>query len=357
MEIVRNGEIGVADSIAYSVIVPVYNVEKYVAECLESILLQGRDDFEVIVVDDGSTDSSGSICDGYQAKNPEKVKVIHKSNEGPLLARRRGYASSRGRYLLTVDSDDMLMPGSLDAIDAAVQQTGADVIQYGFTRHYGDYVSSRARTGDHGAHMEFCEASERGSMLRLLCEGTSQNSMWAKAVRRSCAGVDVDYSRYSGMTYAEDFLQTVVIYDRARTFCRINVPLYFYRRNPESSTGGAAYVPGHYPARILALDAAQPFVSRWERELGIDGLMRGLACQGLCEASKYAVYLAQKGDDELLKALRNSEGFRSRFAVNGALNGLRADQKLEVKLLAQGRFGLLKTEAAIKGHLNHLRGR
>ncbi|MDO4210719.1 MAG: glycosyltransferase family A protein [Bacteroidales bacterium] len=343
-----------SDDIKYSVIVPVYNVENYVGECLDSIISQRRNDLEVVVVDDGSTDSSGLICDEWQAAYPDKITVIHKPNEGLLLARRNGFAHSCGRYLISVDSDDMLMPFAIGAIDEALKCTNADVIKYQYTRRYSDYeLNARSKNDD--VHIKSYDALDKDSLLRLLCEGVSQNAMWAKAVRRECVGVDLDYSSFHGMTYAEDFLQTVVIYDRAETFYELNYPLYYYRPNPYSCTGGADYNPKHYQERMMALEAAETYARRWEQARGLDGLMRGLACQGLVEASRFAVFLAQHGLYDELNMLSRADSFRSRYTEIGATLNLRADRRLEAWLLFRRLFGLLRIEASMKRGLKRIR--
>ncbi len=88
-----------------SVIVPVYNVEKYLDKCLKSILLQDFSDFELILVDDGSTDNSGKICDDFALKD-SRIKVVHKENAGPSVARNVGTSVSKGEYITFIDSDD-----------------------------------------------------------------------------------------------------------------------------------------------------------------------------------------------------------------------------------------------------------
>lgn len=90
-----------------SVIVPVYNVQKYLDECIKSILNQTFTDFELILVNDGSTDNSGSICDEYE-KSEERVKVIHQENSGVSCARNKGIEISRGQYITFIDSDDFI---------------------------------------------------------------------------------------------------------------------------------------------------------------------------------------------------------------------------------------------------------
>ena len=93
----------------FSILVPVYNVEKYLEQCIDSLLDQTySEEYEIILVDDGSTDSSGSICDGYEERYPDKVKVIHKENGGLSDARNVGMAAATGEYIAFVDSDDWL---------------------------------------------------------------------------------------------------------------------------------------------------------------------------------------------------------------------------------------------------------
>lgn len=116
-----------------SIIIPVYNVEKYLAECLESILAQTYTDFEVILIDDGSPDSSGIICDAYAQKD-NRIHVIHQSNAGVSTARNNGIEYATGEWITFVDSDDWLDPDFLasfklsDDIDLSV--TGLRYMRY-----------------------------------------------------------------------------------------------------------------------------------------------------------------------------------------------------------------------------------
>lgn len=92
-----------------SIIVPVYNVEEYLRECVDSVLNQTYSDVEVILVDDGSTDQSGNICDEY-AKMDSRIKVIHKKNRGVSSARNTGIETASGERIIFVDSDDCIHP-------------------------------------------------------------------------------------------------------------------------------------------------------------------------------------------------------------------------------------------------------
>lgn len=117
----------------FSVVVPVYNVEKYINQCIDSILSQTYKDFEVILVDDGSPDNSGKICDEYAAKD-DRVRVLHKQNEGLVCARQDGLSMARGSYIVNVDSDDYIGENLLAEAANAIRETAPDVIAFNVTR-------------------------------------------------------------------------------------------------------------------------------------------------------------------------------------------------------------------------------
>ena len=100
----------------FSIIVPVYNVENFLVECIDSVVGQNYNGYELILINDGSTDQSGRICDTYKIKHSQ-VKVIHKKNEGLAEARNTGIKNARGKYIIFLDGDDFLLDGSLEKID------------------------------------------------------------------------------------------------------------------------------------------------------------------------------------------------------------------------------------------------
>ena len=103
----------------YSLIIPVYQVKEYIVECLESIFCQIPAEVQVILVDDGSTDGSGEICDEYARKYPQ-IEVIHQENKGVAAARNAGLAAAKGEYLLWVDPDDWVSADWFCEIDKAI---------------------------------------------------------------------------------------------------------------------------------------------------------------------------------------------------------------------------------------------
>lgn len=115
----------------FSLIVPIYRVEAYLPKCIESVLAQTCQDYELLLIDDGSPDGCGKICDDYAAKYPDKLRAIHQPNGGAGAARNHGIQLARGEYLLFVDSDDSLSPDFLAALSAVIQKTPADLILFG----------------------------------------------------------------------------------------------------------------------------------------------------------------------------------------------------------------------------------
>lgn len=112
-----------------SVIIPVYNAERYLAACLESVVRQGLEDCEVIVVDDGATDGSPQICDEYAARYPQ-FRVIHQENRGVAAARNRGIDEAQGEYVVFLDSDDFWVPGSIGPLLAKAREHDLDVLGF-----------------------------------------------------------------------------------------------------------------------------------------------------------------------------------------------------------------------------------
>lgn len=110
-----------------SIIVPVYNVENYIAECIESIQKQTYRNLQIILVDDGSTDQSGGICDEY-AKHDQRIKVIHQSNGGLVAARKRGLELAEGKYIGFVDGDDSIAPDMYQSLVNELEASGADFV-------------------------------------------------------------------------------------------------------------------------------------------------------------------------------------------------------------------------------------
>lgn len=121
-----------SNRVKYSVIIPIYNAEKTLKRCIQSLLLQVKNSIEVILVNDGSTDGSAHICRDSMEKKPENVVYIEQTNGGVSSARNRGLDVAKGKFVLFVDSDDYVFDNYFSLIDEAIDQTHADLIQFSY---------------------------------------------------------------------------------------------------------------------------------------------------------------------------------------------------------------------------------
>ncbi len=157
-----------------SIICPVYKAESYIRRCIDSILASCFVNWELILIDDGSPDSSGEICDEYAA-NDERIRVIHKENEGVSVARQIGLDAALGDYVIHIDPDDWIEPTMYSELFNEAIKSNADLT---FCDFYWDYGSKVVRH-----NLDFEDKSPE-NLLRLLIKGPFHGSCWNKLVRR-----------------------------------------------------------------------------------------------------------------------------------------------------------------------------
>lgn len=166
----------------FSIILPIYNVEKYLKECVDSIQAQTFKDFEIILVDDGSKDSSPAICDDL-ASQDERIKVIHKPNGGLSDARNVGTAEAKGEYIIYIDSDDFITSDDfLKDIHEKAVATNSDIVLYKFSKYFDDIKKLENCTFT----LDFVESiTESDELLNELVKKDAYYGMaWIKAFRR-----------------------------------------------------------------------------------------------------------------------------------------------------------------------------
>lgn len=210
----------------FSIIVPVYNVEKYLHRCLASILVQSFSDYEVLLVDDGSPDSSGSICDVYSEKD-SRIKVFHKENGGVSSARNVGLDNSKGEYILFVDADDELTSFALGAFaETIIRYKNADVIQGGVITIGGDkgfVVCPSLKEYD----------DSQDCVTNFLLH-TVPWGIWSKAFRRDI--IEKFHIRFvPGIIMGEDQLFMCHYQFHARSYAICAQDVYYYHLDNESS--------------------------------------------------------------------------------------------------------------------------
>lgn len=175
----------------FSVIVPIYNVEKYLCRCIDSVLGQTFTDYELILVDDGSPDGCPGICDSYAEKaDNTAIKVIHKGNGGLVSARRAGVSVAEGDYVVCLDADDALLPDALENMADALQKTNADIVSFSYVRtdengHPNEKCDDILREGEYDR-----EKTESEIFPKLILDENMRHALfflWGRAIRRTLA--------------------------------------------------------------------------------------------------------------------------------------------------------------------------
>ena len=203
-----------------SVIVPVYNVEPYLRKCLDSVINQTYKDMEILIVDDGSTDGSGDICDEYKAD--KRVRVFHTENRGLSCARNVGLDNAKGDWIGFVDSDDWIEPEMYELLIKGAEETGADIVECGI------FMEFKARTIQYPAiQTTVCETEAIEALIRYKI----RNQVWNKIWKAECFA-DIRFPE--GRNY-EDISTVYKIVQKAKV-TGINGEYYHWRQRASSIT-------------------------------------------------------------------------------------------------------------------------
>ena len=205
-----------------SIIVPVYNVENFLPKCLDSILKQSFDCFECILIDDGSTDNSGSICDEYVNRD-NRFKVFHKNNSGRSNARNFGIDNSIGKYITFVDSDDYIDENTYFSVFEVINREKVDACCFGINRFSNNSIVSEVKFHDKGLTKNFINSDV---YMHSVC-----NKVFNRKI------VDSNNIRFdSDLTVCEDMLFTLKVLAFCRKVYYLNKNFYYYRFNELSES-------------------------------------------------------------------------------------------------------------------------
>lgn len=212
-----------------SVIVPVYNVDRYITKCLESLVNQTYQNLEILLVDDGSTDRSGSICDEFGGRDP-RITVIHQKNAGAAAARNSALDRATGTYLTFVDSDDWVEPDAYSYMVEQLEKENADIIHCGFRDIYV------GREEEHPCDIDVAESDQIAYLVRFTEDWTC-GLLWNKLYKRKLFSgihfetghiIDDEYYTYQGVMNA----QKVIFREKI---------VYNYRKRKSGAVGSAEH--------------------------------------------------------------------------------------------------------------------
>lgn len=235
-----------------SFIIPVYNAEQYLAQCLDSILQQPIDSFEIILIDDSSTDQSGKICNRYYQQYSNIKLMTLPANVGPGLARNEGIKIARGQYIHFMDADDMLTKDRYSYVVDAINKTKADIVYFEFKYLQGN--DSERLTDQYCLNKQIDDGSIEVSTSDEFCEKcilreNFGGSVWRISVKRKLL-LDNNIS-FSANAYGEDGVVYLKLITAADSIAILNKQIYSYRESAE----GSIINKGFRNAEILAIGA------------------------------------------------------------------------------------------------------
>ena len=276
-----------------SVIIPVYNVEAYLARCLDSILAQTYTNLEILIIDDGSTDNSGTLCDEYAQKD-SRIRVIHQENQGLAEVRNIGLREAKGEYIQFVDSDDWIDPETIETCYRLSKEYGADIVKFGGVREFSD---GRQKHNISREHEPLLMPVNEALSLYFFADyvGTGSCSKLFKS------------GLFEGITFpkgriSEDIYAVCKVIARAEKFLVISNKFYHYFARSSSITH-RPFSEQSYDVPYVALHAYD-FIRSACRLTPYEhmNLLAGLYCVMLDPVNKMA--LAGKSDREYTAKLR-----------------------------------------------------
>lgn len=209
-----------------SVIIPVYNVEKYIQNCVESLIIPDMNDVEILLIDDGSTDNSGNICDALAGKY-NNIRVFHKKNGGLSDARNYGISKSTGSWISLIDSDDMVVPNYLNIMKKMINSLDRDIFIFKYKKFDdGERIFTVPNSFDAS---KLHKLSKPQAMFSLTKEKYG-NYAWNKLYKRELFH-DIEYPIGKGY---EDIFTTYLLYEKAKNIALYEDILYFYRQRASS---------------------------------------------------------------------------------------------------------------------------
>ena len=229
----------------FYVCVPVYKLERYLDSCIQSVLNQTFGNFQLILVDDGSPDHCGEICDRYAATD-DRIIVIHQINQGLVMARQAALRliqthiaqeQMERTYIVFLDSDDTLKETALEVINNKIRETSCDMLIYGADLvQDGKFIRSfQGKIPDYEGTV-----TDKAVLYRIVFGNSCYNTLWRKTVS-ACLVLNREYIQYAHIQHGEDLLQSLAYYRNARKVVFIVESLYNYTINPDSITQNIQY--------------------------------------------------------------------------------------------------------------------
>ncbi len=340
----------------FSICVPAYNAQKYLRTSVDSILSQSFQDYEIVIIEDGSTDGSAELCDQLANEYPQKIRVIHNhENKGLLLSRRIFFQHAKGDWFLAVDADDRLADGALERIRSAIEHYHCDLILY-------DLVCIRLNSEVERFTVPLNEnylytGAEKKRVYEQTAQNNYINSMCTKAIKRTIVDMDTDYTLWRELQVGEDLFQTYPILDRAESILYMKTPLYQYMKRKDSLTNRS--IQNWYEQKCILWDREDEYIQKWS--MGDEystTIIRG-------RLRSFIVYIDQLFADDsskddriiILDAIRRDGRIKKWFSLAEIKHGMKLRHRIYCSCFTHGWVSLLGYCVGLTQAYNHIRAR
>lgn len=327
-----------------SVVIPVYKVERYLERCVDSVRAQTYANLEIILVDDGSPDRCGEICDAY-AREDERIRVIHKENGGLSDARNVGAKEGRGKYLLFVDSDDYISEELIQKTVSAAEETGCDMVLFSHFHVEG------GRTEVRGEELPSGQPLELKTEKQLLLTAPAA---WLKLFRREFyerSGI-----RFPKGLYYEDLNTMPKFVLTAERIVYLNEPLYYYMVRQDSIMGSKNYGKNYEDMRKVLDDVLKYYKDKGAYETYREELEYLAFSNAYFEPSREIV-LADVSTPYLEKARAYIYQTFPDFMKNPYVRRRSRKDRLHMHILNTRQYWLMRLLSGCRQTLEKIRGR
>lgn len=252
----------------FSIIVPIYNVEAFLRETIDSALSQTFRDYEIVLVNDGSTDSSGVICRQYRERFSDLVTIVDQENKGLLEARKSGIRAARGEYVVSLDGDDKLAPKMLEIMEDELRRNPVDVLAFRCCCNEAFEIDNMS--APHSLAVDDKDENLLQVAREALLATDSINGIWLKCIKRDCL-MSYAASEERRVLMAEDKIATAYALDRAKSYRQLKDVLYFYRPNTMSITR-QSFTRERFGDLCTAHEVLFCFAEKWKMKENIPSL-------------------------------------------------------------------------------------
>ncbi len=329
-----------------SIIVPIYNSERFLAECIDSILEQSYGNIEVLLINDGSTDKTESICHIYEDKD-NRIHYYHQSNHGVSVARNRGIISASGKYLMFVDSDDMLADSAVEILYRRAIENEAQLVIGGITR-VRNGVSVR-----NGFNNQVLSGREEIAEMVAAQYKTSVASSPCCKLYSTEAVADNRFKE--GISLGEDLLFNINVFSTVNKVVLVNEELYYYRvQNNNSLTN--TYKDGYYEDMRLIYEEAVGYLKEIEEKSKTVINKSNVGYKFYNFAVAFIVRQIERGDSRIrckqyIRKICEDQNFIEAINLIGDVSVV---DKLMIGLIRQKRVGLIYCAAVIESRVRRL---